>query len=141
MNRELTVEIVTQSGVQYQGLVSGLVAPGTLGYLGVRPGHAPLMTGLTHGIVTLRRPAEDLYAAITGGVMEVLDNHVTILADIAEMAEQIDVERARRAMKRAQERLTGTFEGKPLAQIDVDRAEAALLRAINRLRVVEKAVL
>ena len=141
MNRELTVEIVTQSGVQYQGLVSGLVAPGTLGYLGVRPWHAPLMTGLTHGIVTLHRPAEDLYAAITGGVMEVLDNHVTILADIAEMAEQIDVERARRAMKRAQERLTGTFEGKPLAQIDVDRAEAALLRAINRLRVVEKAVL
>lgn len=139
MNRELTVEIVTQSGVQYRGTVDGLVVPGTLGYLGIRPGHAPLVTGLTLGVITLRQPTRDLHAAITGGVMEVLDNHVTILADTAEMAEDIDIERARSAMQRAQDRLTANSKRISTAYIDVDRARAALLRAVNRLRVAQKA--
>lgn len=138
MNGELIVEIVTQSGVQYQGPVDGVVAPGVLGYLGVRPGHAPLLTSLAVGVVTLHMPTCDLYAAVSGGIMEVLDNRVTVLADAAEMAEQIDIERARRAVRRAQERLTGTYEDREIGAVDVDRAHTALLRALNRLRVVEK---
>jgi F-type H+-transporting ATPase subunit epsilon len=94
---------------------------------------------LTIGVITLRQPTHDLHAAITGGVMEVLDNHVTILADTAEMAEDIDIKRARSAMQRAQDRLIANSKRTSATYIDVDRARAALLRAVNRLQVVQKA--
>ncbi len=141
MNTELRVEITTQSGVQYQGAATGVVVPAALGYLGIRPGHAPLISSLVTGIVTLHQEEGDAYAAITGGIIEVFDDCVTILADIAEMAAEIDVARTREAMRRAKERLQAAYEGPSVsyADLDIDRARLALARAVNRLHTANKA--
>ncbi len=139
MDSELVVEIVTQSGVEYEGPVEGVVAPGGLGYLGVRRGHAPLLTNLTTGVVTLHTPAGDEYAAVAGGVMEVFDNRVMLLADAAEMASEIDIERAQQAMQRAKQRLETAYRGVERELIDADRARLALARALNRLHAAGKA--
>jgi len=136
---QLAVEIVTHSGVIYQQDVDGIIAPGTVGYLGVRPGHAPLVTSLGTGVITVHVGERDLFGAITGGIMEVFQNRVTILADVAEMASAIDVERARRAVKRASQRLEAHYSDGKREEIDADRAQMALLRALNRLRTAEKA--
>jgi len=139
MNSELIVEIVTQFGVEFQGPVDGVVVPGALGYLGVRPGHAPLLTSLTTGVVTLHTSGGDEYGAVAGGVMEVFDNRVTLLADAAEMASKIDIERVQQAMRRAQERLEAAYRGPEPEAIDPDRARLALARALNRLHAAGKA--
>ncbi|MBD3337346.1 MAG: F0F1 ATP synthase subunit epsilon [Candidatus Eisenbacteria bacterium] len=111
--------------------VVSLTAPGGLGYLGILAHHAPLITNLVPGKLTLRDPAggEQVFA-VSGGFMEVSENRATILADTVERPEEIDVERARAARDRAQNRLKETGGG-----WDVDRARVALLRAMNRLRV------
>ena len=141
MNTELTVEIITQSGVQYEGTATGIVVPAALGYLGVRPGHAPLIGRLKTGIVTLHHTEGDTYAAITGGIIEVFDDCATILADVAEMAAEIDIPRTREAMRRAKERLQAVYEGPSVgyADLDIDRARLALARAVNRLHTAGKA--
>jgi F-type H+-transporting ATPase subunit epsilon len=111
--------------------VVSIVAPGAEGYLGVLAHHAPLITPLIPGKLTVKEP--DLDAAIyavSGGFLEVSGNKAVILADSIEKAEEIDVERARRARERAEERLR-----KHDAMIDEARAEAALGRAINRIRI------
>ncbi len=139
MNSELIVEIVTQFGVEYEGPVEGVVVPAALGYLGVRPGHAPLLTSLATGVVTLHTSAGDEYGAVAGGVMEVFDNRVMLLADAAEIASKIDIGRAQEAMRRAQERLRAGYRGPKPEAIDVDRARLALARALNRLHAAGKA--
>ncbi len=136
---ELTVEIVTQSGVEYQGPVDGVVAPGTRGYLGVRIGHAPLLSSLSTGLVTLHCADGDTFIAVTGGMMEVFDNRVTVLADAAERAAEIDIGRARRAMQRAKERLAAAYTPDGRREVDPERARMALARALNRLHTAEKA--
>ncbi len=139
MNSELIVEIVTQFGVEFQGPVDGVVVPGALGYLGIRPGHAPLLTSLATGVVTLHTSGGDEYSAVAGGVMEVFDNRVTLLADAAEMASKIDIERVQQAMRRAQQRLEAAYRGPEREAIDTDRARLALARALNRLHAAGKA--
>ncbi len=141
MNTELRVEIITQSGVEYQGTATGIVVPGALGYLGIRPGHAPLISTLVTGVVTLHQADGDTYAAITGGIIEVFDDLATILADVAEMATEIDIARTREAMRRAKERLQAAYEGPAIrrSDLDIDRAKLALARAVNRLHTADKA--
>lgn len=130
----LTVEIVTAERVVYsEEGVDAVVAPGIEGQLTVLPLHAPLLTMIKPGLMIVRKGGEDIDLAITGGFLEVRDDRVTILADAAERAEEIDVvaaEEARRQAERALEERAGEEE--------LAAAAAALQRALLRLRVAER---
>jgi F-type H+-transporting ATPase subunit epsilon len=111
--------------------VTSLVAPGSEGYLGILPDHAPLMAELGLGEIKLvDTDGTDTHIATSGGFMQVQENSVRILADTAKRQEEIDIARAQEAVKRAEDRLRERTEG-----LDHVRAEIALKRAINRLRV------
>jgi F-type H+-transporting ATPase subunit epsilon len=111
--------------------VESLVAPGSEGYLGVLANHAPLITALIPGKLTVRQPGgETRVFALSGGFLEVSANRAVVLADAMEEPELIDVDRARRAAERARERLRDLHGG-----WDVERAQAALARALNRAKV------
>jgi F-type H+-transporting ATPase subunit epsilon len=111
-----------------------VTAPGSQGYFGVLAGHAPMMTELKLGKLDFRRADETSGAmAITGGFFEVFEDKVSVLAESAELAEEIDVERAEQARQRAEERLASAS-----SDIDAARAQAALQRALNRLHVARR---
>lgn len=131
----LTCEVVTAERVLFSGEVDLVLAPGIEGQLGILPHHAPLITALQPGELIVRRGDEEVIFAVGGGFMEVVHNKVTILADSAERAEEIDVERALAAKRRAEERLAQ----RRAEDVDYARAEAALRRAMARLRVAEHA--
>ena len=107
--------------------------PGRNGYLGIMPGHAPLITELAVGAITYRENATEQRLAVAWGFAEVLPDKVTILAESAERPSEIDVERARKSKERAEQRLTS---GDP--SVDVERALDALHRAEARLDVASK---
>ena len=104
--------------------------PGKNGYLGILPGHAPLITELAVGEITFRENSTEQRLAVAWGFAEVLPDKVTILAETAERPSEIDVERARKAKDRAEQRLTSGDTA-----VDVDRALDALQRAQVRLDV------
>ena len=130
---EMKLEIVTGEGLVYTGEVEVLVAPGIEGELGILPHHAPLLTMLQPGEIRIVVEGQEEYMVISGGFLEVLANTVTILADTAERADEIDEERAREAVQRAQERLTGQ-----LAAQDLERALASIRRAQARVQVARR---
>jgi F-type H+-transporting ATPase subunit epsilon len=134
MADKIRLEVVTPEGVVVQEEVNIVVAPGTLGEFGVLVNHVPFLTSLNAGEMYYRIGNDTHYLALTGGYAEVLPHQVTILAEAAEHARDIDVDRARRAKERAEQRLR---QAKTEA-IDYDRAEAALKRAVARLKVAEK---
>ena len=108
--------------------------PGADGYLGILPGHAPLITELGVGELTYRTASgQSGLLAVIRGFAEVLPDRVSVLAEMAERAEDIDVKRAQEALKRAQERIARGGEN-----IDWDRASLALARALVRIQVVSK---
>jgi F-type H+-transporting ATPase subunit epsilon len=110
-----------------------IIAPGSEGYLGILTDHAPLITALIPGKLTVTDQANhETSYALSGGFLEVSHNIVTILADAIEPIEKIDLSRAQEAEKRARERLAQRTKH----DIDVPRAEAALARALNRIRLV-----
>ena len=115
-------------------VIDELQLPGLEGYLGILPGHAALLTELGVGEMSYRRGRETHYATVMGGYAEVLPDCVTVLAEIAERAEEIDVDRARGAQERAEKRLTKA--GDP--DTDWNRAAAALKRGLVRLQVAAK---
>jgi F-type H+-transporting ATPase subunit epsilon len=128
-------EVITAERVVFQGDVDMVIAPGIEGELGILPKHAPLLTSLSYGELVLRRANQpDEYLAIGGGSMEVLPNSVTILADSAERAEEIDLERAEVARHRAEE----TMGQKHREDVDFARAEAALRRSLLRIKVARR---
>jgi F-type H+-transporting ATPase subunit epsilon len=129
----INLDIVTAEQLVYSDDVDIVVAPGIDGELAVLPHHAPLMTMLQPGELRVRKGGEEIFMAITGGFLEVRPDRVTILADAAERAEDIDAARAEEAKRRAEERLSGK-----IAESDMARAEAALRRSLLRLRVAEK---
>ncbi len=102
--------------------------PGRNGYLGILPGHAPLITELGIGEISFRENEELRYLAVAWGFAEVLPNRVSILAETAERPEEIDVRRAEEAKKRAEQRLNGADP-----KVDCARARHALARAATRL--------
>ncbi len=131
------VEVVAADRTVFKGPAVSLVLPGVDGYLGVLHGHAPLVTALAIGVITITQPDNHLeIIAVSGGFAEVLQQKTIILADAAELAAEIDIERARLAQQRAEERLRTASPGE---NIDVERARIALLRAINRLHAAERA--
>ena len=113
--------------------VDEVVLPGSEGYLGVLPGHAPLLTALDVGEISWRSAGATEFAAVAWGFAEVHDDQVSVLANTAERAEEIDVERAKRAQDRAAERLRKGGE-----DLDWDRARVSLMKALTRLRVAER---
>jgi F-type H+-transporting ATPase subunit epsilon len=125
--------IVTPEKIFYEGDVVSLIAPGSEGHLGVLTDHAPLITGLAPGKLTVKdQKNQELDLAIGGGFMEVFKNHVTILAHSIEFLDDIDLERAQKALERAKQRLRSKEK-----EIDIPRALAASGRAENRLRLYE----
>ncbi len=130
----LTLEIITPNRIQFNGEIQSVTVPGTDGSFQVLKNHAPLMSTFEIGEVKVVLPdGKETSYATGGGTVEVLDNHVLVLADSLEEINDIDVERARSAKERAENRLTQKTD-----TTDVERAENALKRAINRLRLVEK---
>ncbi|HMQ51606.1 MAG TPA: F0F1 ATP synthase subunit epsilon [Anaerolineae bacterium] len=132
---DLHLEIVTIEGKVFDDHVNMVVAPGVEGVMGILPRHAPLLTRLNFGELQIRKSGqEDIFFAIGGGVMEVQPNHVIVLADSAEQAEEIDLARAEAARQRAQERLAQAKSG----EIDFSQAESSLRRSVARIKVAQR---
>ncbi len=129
----LRLEIVTAERQIFADDVDMVVAPGSEGELGILPHHASLLTTLKPGELRIKKSGEEILMVISGGFMEVLPDRVTILADAAERAEEIDLARAEAARQRAQQRVAGRS-----VEVDRARAMAALQRANVRLRVGQK---
>ena len=126
----LELQIVTPDRLLLKELVDEVEIPGSEGYFGVLPGHTPLLASLALGEMWYRRGQEKTFLSIAFGFAEVLPDRVTILARIAERADDIDVARAEAALKRAEERLA--LQQTP---IDYERARIALLKSLTRLQV------
>ncbi len=126
------LEIVTPERRIAADLVDEVMLPGLLGYLGVLPGHAPLLTTLGIGQLVYRKKNVHHYLSISWGFAEILPNRVSVLAEIAERAEEIDQVRATKARDRALGRLRGGDGGQVT---DFDRARATLEKALSRLQV------
>jgi F-type H+-transporting ATPase subunit epsilon len=129
----LTLEITTPMRMVVAEEVDEVVAPGSEGYFGVLPGHAPFLTTLGIGVVTYRVGRDEQKLAVAGGFCEVRNDKVIILADTAERPGEIDLARAQRARERAERLLTGQHQ----EDIDFARAQAALARALVRLQVAQ----
>jgi F-type H+-transporting ATPase subunit epsilon len=126
----IDLQIVTPERMLVQEPVDEVQIPGAEGYFGVLPGHTPLLAALAVGELWYRKGAEKTFLSIAFGFAEVLPDRVTILARLAERAEDIDVGRAEAARNRAQERLD-----QPKSDIDYERARVALTKALTRLQV------
>src|SRR6476659_2651160 len=124
------LEIVTPEKKVVDTAAEEIQIPGKNGYLGVLPGHAPLITELSVGEITYRENATEQRLAVAWGFAEVLPNKVTVLAETAERPSEIDVERARKAKERAEQRLTSGD-----ISVDVNRALDPLHRAQARIDV------
>jgi len=131
----LFLEVVTPEKIQVSQEVDTVVAPGTEGEFGILPGHIHFLSGIVPGELRFDDGAIKKSMMITSGFSEVSNDRVSILVDAGEIAENIDVERAKEAMKRAQDRLT---KDSGTEDIDFLRAELALKRAIGRIGVAEK---
>jgi F-type H+-transporting ATPase subunit epsilon len=134
MADKLELEVVTPDRLVTSETVDIVMAMGVLGEFGILPSHIPFLTPLQPGELRYRKGGQLEYLAVTGGFAEVSNNKVTILAEAAEKARDIDIDRARRAKERAEKRLAQT----KTEDIDFARAEMALKRALLRLRVSEK---
>jgi len=130
----LTLQIVSADRLLVQEEVDEVEIPGADGYFGVLPGHTPLLALLQVGELWYRRGHEKTYLSIAFGFAEVQPDRVTILAEIAEKAEEIDIARAEAAKKRAEERLV-----KATVDMDFERARIALLKSLIRLQVASRA--
>jgi F-type H+-transporting ATPase subunit epsilon len=131
---KLTLDIVTvEKTVFSETNIDVVVAPGIEGDLGILPMHAPLMTILKPGELLFRRGADEEYLIVTGGFMEVRDDHVVILADAAERADEVDIARAEAARQKAREAMEHRD-----TEVDLAATEAALARAVARLRFAER---
>jgi len=126
----IELQIVTPDKLLVKEQVDEVEIPGTEGYFGVLPGHTPLLAALAVGELWYRKGAEKTYLAIAFGFAEVLPDSVTVLAQLAEKAEEIDAARAEAARTRAAERLAVA-----VSDIDYERARIALTKSLSRLQV------
>jgi F-type H+-transporting ATPase subunit epsilon len=126
----IDLQIVTPERMLVEERVDEVQIPGAEGYFGVLPGHTPLLAALAVGELWYRKGTEKTYLSIAYGFAEVLPDRVTILARLAERAEEIDVERAEQARARAQQRLE-----QPKSDVDYERARVALTKSLTRLQV------
>ena len=131
---KLTLEIVTPDKALVREDVDEVQVPGSEGYLGILPGHTPLLATLKVGELWYRIGQEKHSLAIAFGFVEVLPDRLTILAQIAERAQDIDVERAEAARRRAEERLST-----PASEMDFERERVAMMKSLIRLQVASRA--
>ncbi len=131
---KIQLQIVSADRSLVNETVDEVEIPGFDGYFGVLPGHTPLLAVLSVGELWYRQGQEKHYLAIAFGFAEVLPDRVTILAQIAETAAEIDVARAEAAKKRAEERI-----GRPAVDMDAERARISLMKALIRLQVATRA--
>jgi F-type H+-transporting ATPase subunit epsilon len=125
----IQLQIVTPDKLLVNEQVDEVEIPGTEGYFGVLPGHTPMLASLAVGEMWYRKGTERTYLSIAYGFCEVLPERVTILAQLAERAEEIDVARAEESRKRAETRLAQARE------VDYERARTALAKSLARLQV------
>ena len=130
----IRVDIVTAERLVFSEEADIVMVPGVDGEMGILPHHEPIMTMIKPGEILIRKGGEEHSLAVSGGFLEVTPDHITILADAAERADEIDIARAEAAKKRAEESLTG----RTAAKTDLANAEASLRRALARLKVAEK---
>ncbi len=130
----IRLEIVTPERKVYSDAVNMVIVKGEVGDLGILPNHAPLATPLAISIVNIKKDGIEQSIAISGGFLEVGNNKAVILAETAELPEDIDLVRARKAKERAERRLAN----KSNEELDVIRVELALQRALNRINLAEK---
>lgn len=131
---ELRLDIVTPDRSVAHDSVRAVTMPGKNGYLGILPGHAPLLTELMPGELVYTRDGVKHFVAVNWGFAEVLPGRVIVLVESAERAEEIDVERAEKARQRAEERLKRFSD----PQVDLERAQQALRRALTRLETARR---
>ena len=132
---KLNLEVVTPEKVLVSSEADMVVAPGTMGEFGILEGHVPFLSGILPGELRFTIDGKTERFAVMDGFLEVSNDKVSVLVDAAESANDIDIERARKAMERARERLA---KERGVEDVDFIRAEAALKRAISRLKVAEK---
>ena len=128
-------EIVSQDRMVFTGEADIVVIPGMDGQMGILPKHAPVLTALSYGIITVRIKGREEHFTVAGGIAEILPDKVTVLADAAENVEEIDIERAIKARERAEESL------KMMTATDADRylrVSSALKRSNLRLQAAQK---
>jgi F-type H+-transporting ATPase subunit epsilon len=130
----IQLQIVSADRSLVNERVDEVEIPGADGYFGVLPGHTPLLALLGAGELWYRQGQEKQYLAIAFGFAEIQPDRVTVLAQVAERAEDIDVARAEAARKRAEERME-----RPAAEMDFERARVALMKALTRLQVASRA--
>jgi F-type H+-transporting ATPase subunit epsilon len=133
MSDTFQLEIVTPSKLLVKDAAEEAQIPGLSGYLGILPGHAPLLTELAVGVITYKTSGATHALSVAWGFAEVLPDKVTILAEAAERPQEIDVPRAQKAKDRAEQRLKSNDP-----QVDYARAEDALQRAETRLNVAKE---
>lgn len=132
MENKLRLDIVTPYGLVFSGEVDEITATGSEGEFGVLPGHAPFITTLKTGMLTCKKGGDSVYFFVSGGYAETGPDKVTILADSAERSEDIDVERAKSALKRAEEGL------KKADEYDFAKATVAIEKSTIRIQIAEK---
>jgi F-type H+-transporting ATPase subunit epsilon len=133
MADSLELEIATPERQLVREQATEVQIPGKEGYMGILPGHAPLLGLLGIGTLSYEVGGQRRYLSVHGGFLEVLEDHVRVLADVAERAEEIDIERARKALQRSQEESMN-----PALGVDPAEALAAVLRAEARLAAAEQ---
>ena len=123
--------VVTPEKIFYEGDVASVIVPGSEGYLGTLTDHAPLITAIIPGKVTLKDESqEEIEMAVSFGFFEISNNKATLLIDSVEFVSDIDLERSREALRRSRQRLSNKA-----GNIDIPRARRALAKAQNRLRI------
>lgn len=132
-DKPIKLEVVTPERIVFSQDVDFVVVPGTEGELGVLPGHAPLVTSVDIGVLKMKSGNKEEKLAVGGGFFEVREDKAVLLAITAERPEDIDINRANEAKRRAEQRLANRT-----GDVDLQRAEMALRRAVNRINVIGK---
>jgi F-type H+-transporting ATPase subunit epsilon len=130
MADKLNLEVITPEKLALSEEVDEVVVPGLNGELGILPDHTPLISQLKTGVLTYRQGARSGRMHVSGGFVEVTPDRISVLSDVAEKPEEIDIDRAQRAKERAERRLASRGE-----DIDFHRAELKLQRAMIRIQV------
>jgi len=136
---QLTLEIVTPDRAVAHAEVDEIAIPAEHGYIGILPGHTPLLTSLKVGEMWYRKGGERHFLSVAFGFAEVQADRVIVLARIAEKAEEIDIARAEAAKRRAEERLSQTRPAAGQVDHDLERARIAMMKALVRLNVATRA--
>ena len=129
------MEIVSAEKSLYSGEVAMVVAPGVAGELGLLPSHAPLLTRIRPGVLKVNMPGgEEEFIYVSGGVLEVQPNKITVLADVAERGEDLDEEAAEKSRQHAEEKMRSAGE----SAMDYAAAQAELAQAVAQLQAIRK---